>query len=444
MGYDGKGQVRVRTREDVRAAFDAMGGVTCLLEKMLPLAYEVSVLTARGADGASVVYPIAENVHRDGILFTTTVPGPNVSPSARQAQDAARAIVAELGYVGVLCIEFFVLEDGSLVVNEMAPRPHNSGHYTIDACVTSQFAQQVRAMARLPLGDVRQHSPAVMLNILGDVWFDGDTCARAGLGPGAGAAGRQPAPVRQGRPAPRPQDGPRDLRRADAGSRRRQLRGRLRHPGHRGEPCTERPAGPTSTPAARALEAGQLVALPDRDRVRPRRRRREPGGGRRHLCRQGPPAGSSGDRAPGARRRPRPLGREIPAEARQLAEAFWPGPLTMILKRAPNIPDAVSGGQDTVGMRCPSHPVAIALLQAFKGGQGGVAAPSANKFGHVSPTTAQHVRDEFGADGALAAVLDGGQSEVGIESTIVDLSRLATHGPVLLRPGHVSRRRSPP
>lgn len=176
MGYDGKGQVRVRTRDDVRAAFDDMDGVTCMLEKMLPLAYEVSVLTARGIDGASVVYPIAENVHRDGILFTTTVPGPNVSlECARQAQDAARAIVDQLGYVGVLCIEFFVLDNGTLVVNEMAPRPHNSGHYTLDACITSQFAQQVRAMARLPLGDVRQHSPSVMLNILGDVWFDGDT-----------------------------------------------------------------------------------------------------------------------------------------------------------------------------------------------------------------------------------------------------------------------------
>ena len=176
MGYDGKGQVRVRSRDDVRKAFDTMGGVTCLLEKMLPLAYEVSVLTARGHDGASVVYPIAENVHRDGILFTTTVPGPNVSEAcAKQAQDAARAIVAQLGYVGVLCIEFFVLDDGTLVVNEMAPRPHNSGHYTIDACITSQFAQQVRAMARLPLGDVRQHSPSVMLNILGDVWFEANS-----------------------------------------------------------------------------------------------------------------------------------------------------------------------------------------------------------------------------------------------------------------------------
>jgi 5-(carboxyamino)imidazole ribonucleotide synthase len=143
---------------------------------MLPLAYEVSVLAARGADGRSAVYPIAENVHRDGILFSTTVPGPNVSADcASRAQAAAQAIIAQLGYVGVLCIEFFVLQDGSLIVNEMAPRPHNSGHYTIDACVTSQFAQQVRAMAKLPLGDVRQHSPAVMLNILGDIWFEGDS-----------------------------------------------------------------------------------------------------------------------------------------------------------------------------------------------------------------------------------------------------------------------------
>jgi 5-(carboxyamino)imidazole ribonucleotide synthase len=176
LGYDGKGQVRVRTRDEVRAAFANMNGVACVLEKMLPLAYEVSVLAARGADGQSVVYPIAENVHREGILFTTTVPGPNVSADrTSKAQAAALAIIAQLGYVGVLCIEFFVLQDGSLVVNEMAPRPHNSGHYTIDACVTSQFAQQVRAMAKLPLGDVRQHSPAVMLNILGDIWFEGDS-----------------------------------------------------------------------------------------------------------------------------------------------------------------------------------------------------------------------------------------------------------------------------
>ena len=133
---------------------------------------------------------------------------------------------------------------------------------------------------------------------------------------------------------------------------------------------------------------------------------------------------------------------DIPPQARQLAAAFWPGPLTMILKRNAHIPDAVSGGQDTVGLRCPSHPVAVALLRAFKGGKGGLAAPSANKFGNVSPTTAQHVCDEFagevGQGQPVAAVLDGGSSQVGIESTILDLSRLATHGPVLLRPGHIS------
>ena len=129
---------------------------------------------------------------------------------------------------------------------------------------------------------------------------------------------------------------------------------------------------------------------------------------------------------------------DIPEQAHALVAAFWPGPLTLILKRAANIPDAVSGGQDTVGLRCPAHPLAIALLEAFKGGQGGIAAPSANKFGHVSPTLAQHVRDEFAGDASVAMVLDGGPSQVGIESTIVDLSRLATHGPVLLRPGQVS------
>lgn len=130
----------------------------------------------------------------------------------------------------------------------------------------------------------------------------------------------------------------------------------------------------------------------------------------------------------------------VPAQAHQLIAAFWPGPLTLILPRAPNIPAAVAGGQDSIGIRCPAHPVAQALLRAFKDGRGGIAAPSANRFGRVSPTSAQHVRDEFGtgANSPVAAVLDGGQSEVGIESTIVDLTRLRSHGPVLLRPGRIS------
>jgi L-threonylcarbamoyladenylate synthase len=130
----------------------------------------------------------------------------------------------------------------------------------------------------------------------------------------------------------------------------------------------------------------------------------------------------------------------LPPAATQLIAAFWPGPLTLILPRAAHIPEAVSGGQKTVGLRCPSHPVAQALLREFKRGRGGIAGPSANKFGHVSPTTAQHVRDEFaGVDAALLdVILDGGQSEVGIESTILDVSRVATHGVALLRPGQIS------
>ncbi|MET3431889.1 L-threonylcarbamoyladenylate synthase [Herbaspirillum seropedicae] len=133
----------------------------------------------------------------------------------------------------------------------------------------------------------------------------------------------------------------------------------------------------------------------------------------------------------------------VPVEARRLIASFWPGPLTLILKRAAHIPDAVAGGQDSVGVRCPAHPVAQALLREFRGGKGGIAGPSANKFGHVSPTTAEHVREEFGsdADSLVDYVLDGGQSEVGIESTIVDLSRIDTHGPVLLRPGQISAER---
>jgi 5-(carboxyamino)imidazole ribonucleotide synthase len=173
LGYDGKGQIRVGSAEEVRAGFATFGGAPCVLEKRLALAFEVSALVARGADGECVVYPIAQNVHRDGILAETIVPAPSADAAlCTRVSEAAKTIAASLGYVGVLCVEFFVLEDGSVVANEMAPRPHNSGHYTIDACVTSQFEQQVRAMTGLPLGDTRQHSSAVMLNVLGDVWFD--------------------------------------------------------------------------------------------------------------------------------------------------------------------------------------------------------------------------------------------------------------------------------
>jgi 5-(carboxyamino)imidazole ribonucleotide synthase len=173
LGYDGKGQARVADRAAALEAFRAMGGVPCVLEQRLPLALEVSVLVARGFDGEARAWPVAENEHRGGILALSTVPARIDAALAARATGAALAIAAALDYVGVLCVEFFVLDDGRLVVNELAPRPHNSGHWTLDACVTSQFEQQARVLAGLPLGGVRQHSPAVMVNLLGDVWCRG-------------------------------------------------------------------------------------------------------------------------------------------------------------------------------------------------------------------------------------------------------------------------------
>ena len=173
MGYDGKGQIRVRNSQELEDAFKKLGSAPCVLEKMLPLKAEYSVIVARGHDGAMVHLPIQHNVHRDGILAMTEVwPGVCDSALETQAINAAKSIAQELQYIGVLCVEFFVLEDSTLVVNEIAPRPHNSGHYSLDACDVSQFELQLRCMAGLPLTQPRQHSPAVMLNLLGDIWLE--------------------------------------------------------------------------------------------------------------------------------------------------------------------------------------------------------------------------------------------------------------------------------
>ncbi len=185
MGYDGKGQRRVRSRDELRAAFAELGGVRCVLEALLPLAAELSVIVARGRDGAMVTLPAQRNWHVGGILATTVVPATGIDPAlVAQAEASARAIADAFGYVGVLCTEFFVLADGRLLANEMAPRPHNSGHYSINACTVSQFELQVRAMAGLPLGATRLHSPAVMLNLLGDLWFDAQGAQREPDWPG--------------------------------------------------------------------------------------------------------------------------------------------------------------------------------------------------------------------------------------------------------------------
>ena len=179
MGYDGKGQVPVETAETARAAWHAMGRVPCVLEKKLALRLEVSVVACRTKDGSAVTFPLSENAHRGGILATSIAPARVDEVIAKRARDAALTLASRMNYVGVFCVEFFVLSDDSLLVNEIAPRPHNSGHYTIDACVTSQYEQQARVMANLPLGDPSQVMPSVMLNILGDQWFAGSTSGEA-------------------------------------------------------------------------------------------------------------------------------------------------------------------------------------------------------------------------------------------------------------------------
>ena len=175
LGYDGKGQVRVADRAALAAAWAQLGQVPCVLEQQLALALELSVVVARGADGQLVRLPVQQNLHLDGILAVTQVPAPDASAALQQqAGDAAAALAEAMAYVGVLCVEFFVLADGRLVANEMAPRPHNSGHWSVDGADISQFGLQVRALTGLPLVSPRQHSAAVMLNLLGDLWFPAD------------------------------------------------------------------------------------------------------------------------------------------------------------------------------------------------------------------------------------------------------------------------------
>ena len=188
LGYDGKGQAQVANPAALARAWNDLGGVPCVLEKKLPLAFELSIVLARGRDGQIVQFPAQRNLHRGGILAVTEVYEGNV-PQALElsAVSAAISIANEMQYVGVLCVEFFVLDDAAdgegqrlrLVANEMAPRPHNSAHYTIDACSVSQFELQVRALAGLPLAAPRLHSPAVMLNLLGELWLGPDGKPRA-------------------------------------------------------------------------------------------------------------------------------------------------------------------------------------------------------------------------------------------------------------------------
>ena len=173
FGYDGKGQHKITTQADVAHIWDAIGHQEAIVEKFISLQAEISVIAARGLDETIVEYPVFENRHRNHILDLTTAPAAVPAPIAANAVEITRAILRELQYVGVLCVEFFVSTDNELLVNELAPRPHNSGHLTFDAAVTSQFEQQVRAICGLPLGSTELYRPAAMANLLGDLWVGG-------------------------------------------------------------------------------------------------------------------------------------------------------------------------------------------------------------------------------------------------------------------------------
>ncbi len=173
FGYDGKGQAVVNSREEALVAFANFKGEHCVLEQKLALDYEVSVVLARDENGRVQCFPTGENSHMRGILDVSIVPARASGCVRNDAEEIAARIAEKLDYIGTMGVEFFVSR-GQLYVNEMAPRPHNSGHYTLDACVTDQFEQQVRALCGLPLGESRAHSAAVMVNLLGDLWYEGD------------------------------------------------------------------------------------------------------------------------------------------------------------------------------------------------------------------------------------------------------------------------------
>jgi 5-(carboxyamino)imidazole ribonucleotide synthase len=174
FGYDGKGQIKVANTTELLAAYEQLNHAVCVLEKFMLLKSELSIVVARGSDGELKTFPVSENQHVNSILDISIVPARIPQELSQQARDIACQVVEKLDYQGVLCVEFFVLQDDTLLINEIAPRPHNSGHYSINACITSQFEQQVRTLCGLPLGSTMQHSAAVMVNLLGDLWQNGE------------------------------------------------------------------------------------------------------------------------------------------------------------------------------------------------------------------------------------------------------------------------------
>ncbi len=421
FGYDGKGQQTINSREDFDEIWGSAPAEGMVLEGAVQFEREISVIVARSPDGTMSTFPVCENIHKHHILDITVAPARVSESVATNAAALAREIAEKLGLVGLLAVEMFVKPGGEILVNELAPRPHNSGHWTIEACATSQFEQQLRAVCGLPLGSTEILRPAAMANILGGVWQQGEPCWLEALQ----ERGDSLASLRQIRAAPATQNGP-----PDRDGRHRGRCDRARHPGPR-SPDRDQVKTEITTATARAVEllrAGEPVALPTETVY--------------GLAADALKAGAV-LKIFEAKERPHfdPLIVHLPDRswlarltsagevAGRLADAFWPGPLTLVLPRTGLVPDVVTAGLETVAVRMSAHPVFRAVIEEFAGP---LAAPSANRFGRISPTEAAHVFSEL--DGRIPLIVDGGRSAHGVESTIVAPRRggleILRHGPI--------------
>jgi len=421
FGYDGKGQRKIKEGDDLAKLWREFDSTLAVLEEWVPFTDELSVLVARGINGEMRTFPVPHNTHANHILDVSRVPyGKPVLENA--AARLACTVAEKIGVVGLLAVEMFLLADDSLLVNEIAPRPHNSGHYSFGGCVTSQFEQQLRAVCGLPLGSTELLRPCAMANLLGDVWANGEPDWTAALSiPGVELH-------LYGKTDPRPGRKMGHLlafgtTTEEAAKKVIEARAALK-----GE-WSETRLGSIADAVA-WLRRGEPVAIPTEtvyglaaDALRPEAVAKVFEAKERPFF--DPLIVHVADEAMLEKVA------VVPAEGpvRELMRAFWPGPLTLILPRQNAVPDLVTSGLETVAVRMPSHPVLKEVLQAFGGP---LAAPSANRFGRISPTRAAHVLSELG--GRIPLVVDGGPTVHGVESTIVEVAgnvlKILRNGPV--------------
>lgn len=420
FGYDGKGQERIDPETDAAAIWAGREDEECVLEGVIDFEKELSVIIARGSDGGTAVFPVCENIHRQHILDVTVAPARVPEAVAMAARDLAVAVAAQLDLVGLLAVEMFLQRDGQLVINELAPRPHNSGHWTIEGCATSQFEQHVRAVCGMPLGATDLLRPSAMVNLLGDLWQGGE--------PRWAGALQTPA-VRlhlYGKRDPRPRRKMGHLtataeRIEEAVERVRRARERLAPAAaYTTEVICTRTLAERSwavEEAANLLRRGEIVAVPTETVYGlAADARNVEAVAKIFEAKERPFFDPLIVHLPGVDWLDRYT--EIEAAERttvnQLADAFWPGPLTLVLPKAATIPDLVTAGLSTVAVRVSAHPVFSEIIARF---DGPLAAPSANRFGRISPTSAHHVVAEL--DGRIPLIIDSGATLHGLESTIV-------------------------